>query len=218
MRAAPSPDPAREDAPRSTVRTLPVGRTDADLVEGLRRGELWARAALFDRYVPHVEEVLRSILGPELHGEMADVIHDTFVQALASLHRLRDPTVVVPWIQTIATYTAYRTLRRRRARRWLLFWEPDELPEVHDDGIDTDVLEAYRRAYSLLQRMPADERIAFALRHVQGMELAQIAVVCEVSLATVKRRLGRAEQRFAGAALRDPVLRRWAEEGGRWTT
>jgi RNA polymerase sigma-70 factor (ECF subfamily) len=39
-----------------------------------------------------------------------------------------------------------------------------------------------------------------------------------VSLATIKRRLAKAEKRFAAAAQRDNVLREWLEEGGRWTS
>jgi RNA polymerase sigma-70 factor (ECF subfamily) len=92
------------------------------------------------------------------------------------------------------------------------------LPELVVPEIDDDVLDAYRRTYALLDRLPADERIAFALRYIDGMELALLAVVCDVSLATIKRRLGRAEQRFAAGARGDVILRRWLEEGGRWTT
>jgi RNA polymerase sigma-70 factor (ECF subfamily) len=45
------------------------------------------------------------------------------------------------------------------------------------------------------------------------MKLAQPAVVCDVSLATVERRLGRAEQRLAAGARGDLILRCWLEEG-----
>jgi RNA polymerase sigma-70 factor, ECF subfamily len=60
--------------------------------------------------------------------------------------------------------------------------------------------------------------VAFILRHVEKLELEQIADACEISLATVKRRLQRAQQRFARAAARDDALRGWLEEGGRWSS
>ena len=63
-----------------------------------------------------------------------------------------------------------------------------------------------------------DERVAFVLRYVEGMDLGQVAETCRVSLSTIKRRLARAEGRFARAAKRDEVLTTWLEEGGRWTT
>src|SRR6187549_2325135 len=49
----------------------------------------------------------------------------------------------------------------------------------------------------------------FVMRHVEGIELEELATACRVSLSTIKRRLARAEQRFAAIATRDPVLREW---------
>ena len=217
MRPTPTPFPPEDPGPRSNVRALRGMPDDTALVEGLGAGEPWARAALFERYAPQIERMLRKILGPDPYIEISDVLHDVFVQALASLDRLRDPRAALSWMQAIAAHTAYRTIRARRARRWLRFWAPEVLPELVAPEIDDDVLDAYRRTYALLERLPADERIAFALRYIEGMELAQLAVVCDVSLATIKRRLGRAEQRFAAGARGDAILGRWLEEGGRWT-
>ena len=64
--------------------------------------------------------------------------------------------------------------------------------------------------------MRTDQRIPFALRYVQGLELTAVADACGVSLATVKRRLARAEGRFVIMARRHPALKEWVEEGGRW--
>jgi RNA polymerase sigma-70 factor (ECF subfamily) len=202
----------------AVVRALPQVRDDQALVEGLRAGEAWARAALFDRFAPDVERILHRILGYELHTDMADLVHDTFVQVLLSFDSLRDAGALRGWIQSIAAHTAYRTIRSRRVRRWLRFWEPSQIPEVAIDGIDPDVRDAYRRTYKALERLPADERVAFVLRYVEGMDLGQLAETCRVSLSTIKRRLARAEARFARAAQRDEVLKQWLEEGGRWTT
>ena len=121
-------------------------------------------------------------------------------------------------MQTIAARTAFRAIRSRKARAWLKFWEPSEVPEPVFEGADPDVIEAHRHTYALLDRMPAEDRVIFALRYIDGMELERIAEIREVSLATIKRRLSRAEQRFAHGAARDGVLRPWLEEGGRWTT
>jgi RNA polymerase sigma-70 factor (ECF subfamily) len=214
MRASrPSPEPAASQV----VRALPVVRDDVALVAGLRAGEAWARAALFDRYAPHVERILRRVLGNDRHGDMADLVQDAFVQALASIDKLREAEALLAWMQTIAARTAFRAIRARKARRWLKFWEPAEVPEPVAGGADPDVIEAHRRTYALLDRMPAEERVIFALRYIDGMELEHIAEIREVSLATLKRRLQKAEQRFAAGAQRDNVLRPWLEEGGRWT-
>jgi len=208
----------QQDAPHGVVRQLPVVRDDTALLAGLRAGETWAKAALFERYAPHVQRLLRKILGSQPSLELPDLIHDVFVQALPSVGQLRDAGAMLAWMQAITARTAYRALRAQRVRGWLRFWEPIELTEISSEAVDTDALEAYRRTYAVLDRMPADERIVFALRYIDSMELSPIAVMCDVSLATVKRRLVRAEQRFAAAAQRDEVLRTWLSEGNRWTT
>jgi RNA polymerase sigma-70 factor (ECF subfamily) len=211
-----SPAPAaRHDG---VVRPLPSVREGEALLEGLRAGEPWAKVALFERYGPQVQRQLRKILGPQPSLELPDLIHDVFVRALAAIHQLRDPAAMRSWMQAITTRTAYRALHVQRARRWLRFWEPIETTELACDTVDPDVLDAYARTYAVLDRMPPAERIVFALRHIDGMELSPIAVACEVSLATVKRRLAKAERRFAAAARRDEVLRTWLSEGSRWTT
>lgn len=220
MQPAPRPQRTKQTTPQSgvspVVRALPVLRDDPAIVRGLRAGEPWARAALFDRCAPTVERIIRRILGRGQH-EIEDVVHDAFVQALGSLERLRDPQALVGWMQTIATHTACRAIRARRARRWLFFWDSEELPESPATDIDADVSEACRRTYALLEKLPTDERVPFALRYIEGLEVERVAELCDVSLSTVKRRLNRAETRFTAAARHDEVLAKWLEEGQRWT-
>ena len=221
MQSATRPQRTKESATKSesppVVRALPIMRDDPAIVRGLRAGEPWARAALFDRCAPAVERIVRRVLGRG-RDEIDDVVHDAFVQALGSLDKLRDPQALIGWMQKIATHTACRAIRAQRARRWLFFWDPAELPEPATDGVDSEVTEACRRTYALLERLPTDERVAFALRYVEGMEIEKVAELCDVSLSTIKRRLGRAETRFTAAARHDEVLSKWLEEGQRWPT
>ena len=217
-RSPTQPIKPKESAATDVVRQLPLVHDEATIVSGLQRGETWAKAAFFDRCAPQVERIVRSILGHHKHDDLADVIHDTFVQALGSLHNLRDAAALVGWVQSVAANTAYKTIRARRARRWLLFWAPSDVPDLTAPGVSPELAEAYRRTYALLDRLPAEERVAFALRYIEGLELNQVAEMCDVSLATIKRRLAKAEKRFAAAAQRDNVLREWLEEGGRWTS
>jgi RNA polymerase sigma-70 factor (ECF subfamily) len=67
-----------------------------------------------------------------------------------------------------------------------------------------------------LGQLPVDERMAFALRYIEGMTLPDAVEACETSLATLKRRLARAEKQFLEAAGKRPVLTHWLEEGTRW--
>ena len=171
---------------------------------------------MFDRHAPAISRTLRRLMGPDVQGEHEDLLHEVFVQALSSVRGLRNESALRPWLQTIATRTAYRAIRSKQAKRWLRFWEPSSLPEVAVAGVDPHLTEACRRTYAVLDRMPARERMPFLLRHVDKQELREVARACGVSLATVKRRLTRAQERFARLAGHDSVLCDWMKQGGRW--
>jgi RNA polymerase sigma-70 factor (ECF subfamily) len=68
---------------------------------------------------------------------------------------------------------------------------------------------ALRGTYRVLSKLPLKERAAFHFRYVDEMDLPEIAAACSVSLATVKRRLARAELRFRSLAQRQPELAEW---------
>jgi len=181
-------------------------RPEIAIAQGLKDGEPWAAHALFERYSASTLRLLRRVLGHERHVDMDDVLHDVFVEALTSAHTLKDPLALGGWLRKLAVHTAYRTIRRRKARRWLVFWEPSELPEVSHDAVDYPAREACRAVYRVLERLSAEEHLAFALRHLEGQELTEVAQNLGVSLATAKRKLAKAEQRFEMFASREPGL------------
>ncbi|MDP9036917.1 MAG: sigma-70 family RNA polymerase sigma factor [Myxococcota bacterium] len=188
------------------VHVLPLARTDAALVGSLKLGEIGSADLLFERYGGYVERLVVRVLG--IDSEVPDIINEVFARTLESVHSLRDPAAFKGFIGSIAIFTARVFLRKRRTRRrWLRFVSPEELPEMPATNALPEVSQVLARTYVVLDTLPADERIAFALRFVDGMELTAIAEVVGVSLATVKRRLSRAQQLFGAAAERDPLLR-----------
>lgn len=189
---------------------------DRDLVAGLRRGEKWAAELLFDRYAPAITRMLRRTLGHERHEELVDLIHEVFVQAIGSIDKLRDADALLGWLLRIAAHTAYHTMRRRRARSWLRFDDASELPEVPEQPAPPEIQQAFRRLYELLEKFPADERLVFCLRYIEGLELTQVADTCDISLSTAKRRIAKAQRRFVSLAGQDAVLREWLKEGATW--
>jgi RNA polymerase sigma-70 factor (ECF subfamily) len=65
-----------------------------------------------------------------------------------------------------------------------------------------------------LNKLDAESRAAFVLRHVEGCDLGETATACNCSLATIKRRLAKAEKRFEAISRADPVLRTFLQERG----
>ena len=187
---------------------------DHALLEGLRRGDPGAAVALYDRYAPHLRRVLARIMG--IDDELPELLHDTFVSALTGIRSLQDDGCLQAWLTRIAVFTARGCIRRRRRRRWLEFRPPEAVAELPAAQVEPEDVQALRRAYVALDRLDADERIVFVLRYLDRMTVTETASACGVSSATVKRRLTRAERRFAAIAREDPVLCCWVEGSPRW--
>jgi RNA polymerase sigma-70 factor (ECF subfamily) len=209
-RTAQSPEPT---SPAAVVRPLAFV-TDAELVSGLVERDRAAIEAFYDRYAGHVMRVLARILGAE--PELDDLHHEVFVRALESIDSLVEPSAARAWLTSVAVFTAKTCIQQRVRRRWLRFLSPDELPEVEAASASEEITEAIRATYWALDRLPAEERIPFALRVIDGMELTDIASACGASLSTIKRRIGRGETKFLAIARRHPVLSEWLEGGARW--
>lgn len=199
-------------APRQVIE-LPIPESSAALVAALQAGRAEARKALFDRYAPDIERILYRVLGPD--AEATDLLHDTFVAALCAVQALRDPHALSSWLRGIAIRKARKHIQRKQRWRFIQLFAPGDVPEREALLPSAEISEALRCTYRVLEQMPPDERVAFALRFIDGMELTQVAAACEVSLATIKRRLQRAQQSFARLAEDHPALSEWMlEEGG----
>lgn len=189
----------------------PPSSSDAFLQRLEQRDER-ALGELFDRHAPRLERVLLRVMGPD--PDLTDVVQDSFEQALRSLSRFEgDADDLGAWLRRIAINVAKNRLRHRRVRRWLGRAVPYESSEVASRVASPDVVHAMRRTYEVLERLPPQERIAFTLRFIDGMQLAEIADATGMSLATVKRRIAKARERVSRHARKDAVLSGWLEGG-----
>ncbi|MFO7179153.1 MAG: sigma-70 family RNA polymerase sigma factor [Pseudomonadota bacterium] len=173
-----------------------AGPTDAALVVAARAGERWAQEALFRRHARLVIGLAQRLLPRSADAE--DLVQDAFVHAFRHLDTLKNPQAFASWIASIAVRTASKRVRRHRllTRLGLQRKEPIDLDGLVAAGAPADVASELVGIYSLLDRLPAEQRIALVLRRVEGMELSEIAEHMGLSLATVKRRLAVAEERL----------------------
>jgi RNA polymerase sigma-70 factor (ECF subfamily) len=195
------------------VHPLPFHGDDTQLVDALRKGHPAAVAHFYSSFVRLVQRFLFRILGPD--SELEDTVHDTFVRALESIHRLRDPALLRSWLVGVAVVTAKTRLQTRSRRRWLTFLAPENLPEASVPAPKHEVSEALRAMYDVLDRLPPDERVAVVLRVVERLPMLDAAEACRVSLSTFKRRLRRGETKFRELVSVDPALQDWMLEEDR---
>lgn len=181
---------------------------DSELVAGLKALNPAAQRSFFGRYSRFVERVLRGVLGPD--ADLGDVMQDTFLAAFRQVAGLRSPEALTEWLRTIAVGVAQNRIRSRKRNRWLMFFAPEKIPEpVPLAPHRAEASQALRAVYAVLEGMPAHQRVAFSLRHIEDMTLPEIAKSTAVSESTAKRRLREGERLFEAAKYNHPALVEW---------
>jgi RNA polymerase sigma-70 factor (ECF subfamily) len=167
-----------------------VPTPDEVLVAQVLAGSDTAFRQLYARYARYVAGVVVRLMGDDL--ELDDVVQDTFVRAAERLSTLRSPAHVRPWLVTIAVRFARERLTRRRRRgrlRQAFFFAAPTASDPRDRAPAEEL-------YAALDQLPEKLRIPWCLARVEGEKLEDVAVACDVSLATVKRRIQQAQQRL----------------------
>jgi RNA polymerase sigma-70 factor (ECF subfamily) len=173
------------------------GKSDGELVKRALAGEQIALQLLYRRHVASVTERVTRLLART--GEAEDVVQDAFVAAFADLGQLSDPARFGAWLMRIAVHQAQRRFRRRRllARLGLDRGQDDaRLEQVAAPALSAEERVQLSRLDGALAELPVPLRLAWMLRHVEGCELAEVAEQCDCSLATVKRRITRADEQL----------------------
>jgi RNA polymerase sigma-70 factor (ECF subfamily) len=170
--------------------------TDAALVAAAVAGDPLAKQTLFERHAAMVNRLARRLLGPGVDAN--DLVQDAFVEALLSIHRLKNGQAFQSWLCSIVVRTAQKRQRRRRLleRFGLLRQQPLDLDGFCSPSAPPDVAAELRAIYALLHTLPVEVHIALVLRRVEGLSVEAIAEQMRLSVSTVKRRLAAAEERL----------------------
>lgn len=164
--------------------------TDTELIAAIMTGDERAFTQLYRRHARAIAGVVYRLLGES--SELDDVMQETMLETLRSLHRLADPERIRSFMATIAARIVYRKLRGRERRR-----RGDELIEALQPS-STDPRERARieELYRALWQLPEDQRVPWMLTQIEGMTLEEAASACDLSQSTVRRRIKEAQRRL----------------------
>jgi RNA polymerase sigma-70 factor (ECF subfamily) len=181
-------DPALAD--ETPVSDSPL--READDRELLRRhleGDTEAFGELFRRHRDRMWAVaLRTTGNREL---AADCVQDAFISAFRRADSYRGDAAVTTWLHRIVVNACLDRLRRDRPT--------SELPEydLADRHDDVGAAETRLDVQEALARLPEGQRLALVLVDMQGLSVAEAAVVLDVAEGTVKSRCSRGREALA---------------------
>jgi RNA polymerase sigma-70 factor (ECF subfamily) len=176
--------------------------TDRELVTALAARDPRASVHAWRKYAPRIFGIVERTLG--LASDAEDITQDIFLRVFARVHTLRDPAAFGSFVLSVALRVIKWHLRSRRVRKILHLVE--HIPDLPIPGVDLEARRTLRKFYEVLDALPADERMVFALRHIEGMTLSEVAAANNISLSTATRRLQRASRRVAKKSQADPAL------------
>jgi RNA polymerase sigma-70 factor (ECF subfamily) len=197
---------ADEDAPASTRRPLLTPDCpDDQLAAAASAGNQRAYAIIWKRYSAQVRSKLVRWLGPH---DLEDHVQDVFARLFEQLLRLREPNALRGFLMGITLRMTCAELRRRRRSR-LRLTATGEVPELRAPGAIVDHgpdREALWRLEAILGRLAPQSRRLFVLRHVEKLDLVDVAAAMQISVATAKRHLARTSAQVTAMVEREPAL------------
>lgn len=170
-----------------------VDTTDAAIVRRILDGETESFAVLVDR---HHERCLR--LATRLLGSVQDAeetVQDAFVRAYRALGRYEERDQFGAWLTRILVNRCRTALVRnaREARRFV----SDEVAAntaTARDGADGAMWRA--EVERALAALPAEQREAFVLKHVEELDYDAMAEITGAGISALKMRVKRARARL----------------------
>lgn len=175
------------------VEALERANGDVALVQACRRGSLEQRTAAFavivERYRGLVMSTCYAAVGNYMLGQ--DLAQDTFVVAWQKLEALSEPSLLRPWLATIARNLSRNARRRMREVPTEHLEACGAVPSPADELIHRESTRAVRDA---LLQIPTAYRETLVLFYWEGQSSAQVADRLGISEAAVQQRLCRARR------------------------
>ncbi|HEY3494442.1 MAG TPA: sigma-70 family RNA polymerase sigma factor [Polyangiaceae bacterium] len=187
--------------------------SDAELVTAVAGGDTEAVGIVWDRHSRLVRSVLRANLGGD--SALEDLVQEVFVVFLRSASSIRSGEGLRSFLATVAVRTVIGELRRRRVRRWVTLSPTGEVPDPPLPARDPESKEILDGLFRVLAGVSTPLRLAFQLRHIEGLEMLEVAEALGVSESTAKRNLAKARELIvARARSNEPALHQFLSQRG----
>jgi RNA polymerase sigma-70 factor, ECF subfamily len=165
------------------------------LIRRAKAGDVAAFEDLVRSFQGRIYRLCRRMTGA--HQSADDLAQETFLKAFLALDGFKDGLDFYAWLRKIAVNATLNYLKVRRREEPLGDRDsavPDRPPQ--DELQRREAEDRYQEA---LRALPADQRLVFTLRVVEGLSYGDIAASLRLAPGTVMSRLNRARRRLKTA-------------------
>jgi RNA polymerase sigma-70 factor (ECF subfamily) len=132
-----------------------------------------------------------------------DLVQETFIRLHKNLEKFRGESSLSTWLYRVLSRLAIDHLRRQKLKQRIFFMrthntddEYDPLEQAADPKANPGEIylagEAGKKLTSAMEKLSAQQRVVFILRHHEGLPLKEIAAALTLEEGTVKTHLHRA--------------------------
>jgi RNA polymerase sigma-70 factor (ECF subfamily) len=192
-------------------KTAPPAAVESDLYAAIIANVPGWQQRAFDEFNQVVQRLLIRSLGP--NAEIGDLIGDVFLTFFENAHRIRLAGGVRSYLVSITMNIVRREVRRSRRRRLIYGSESTNGEiDVKAGSDDPSAKAALIQLSRILDELNAEERAAFVLHGMEGMQIAEIAQALGMSHSTAKRRVRRANEHVFKRVSRNALLADYIRE------
>jgi RNA polymerase sigma-70 factor, ECF subfamily len=161
--------------PLQFTASLPDNPTDAELVEGCKRGNLRAYERLYQLHSPRMKSLAFHLLGS--HADAEDAVQEAFLKVHKGMRGFEGQSSLSTWVYRILINCCYDTMRVQQRRA--------EKPVNAEFSSETK-LPLKIALETALARLNERQRIVFLMFEVEGLKHSEIAGILEAPEGTCR--------------------------------
>jgi RNA polymerase sigma-70 factor (ECF subfamily) len=174
--------------------------TETALIKALQDKDQAAFKELVESYQQMVFNTVLSIVQHEQEAE--DISQEVFIQVYISIDGFRQDAKLSTWIYRIATTKALDWERKKRTKKRFgkilnIFGGDnspvDDLADFNHPGVQMENKEHAAQLFKSLQALPENQKVAFVLIKIEGLNYQQTSEVMNTTVKAVEAYMHRAK-------------------------
>lgn len=175
--------------------------TDKQLISRIIEGDQSAFKQLVETYQDKTYSICLNYVKNEEDAE--DISQEVFIEIFRSIKKFKGEAKLSTWIYRIATNKSLEQLRRSKTKKRFgffssLFGKEESLGKQYSDfdhpGVKLENKERATVLFKHIENLPDNQRIAFQLHKIEGINYQEIAQVLNTSLSSVESLMFRARK------------------------
>jgi len=172
---------------------------DQELILSLQKGDPLAFKQLVETWQNMVFNTVLGIVQDIQEAE--DVAQEVFIQAYQSVAGFRGEAKLSTWLYRISVTKALDAERKKKSKKrianlktWIGLGEKEEAIHFHHPGVELENKERAAILFSAMQKLPANQRIAFILIKTEGLRYEDVAEIMNITIKAVEALMHRAKE------------------------